>query len=252
MASDPLVLGFDTSAAFCAAVLLSGDEVLAERYEEMAKGQAERLMVMLEEVLAEAGAGWRDLAALGVGIGPGNFTGVRISVSAARGLALGLGIPAVGVSTLEAMALGTERPVLCGIDARRDMFYAQLFNSGGQSAPVLCGLDCVPWPHQRAMGTVIGHRAAELAEISGSTFRQPIYPPAEAIARIAWRRMQDIDLPRPAPIYLRPADAAPPRADRNSCKPGGRSPSDGKSPACPWRDQRTLRCETHRQFLPAF
>lgn len=91
MPSDPLILGFDTSAAHCAAVLLRGDMVLAAQHEDMTKGQAERLMPMLEQVLAEAGAGWGDLAALGVGIGPGNFTGVRISVSAARGLALGLG-----------------------------------------------------------------------------------------------------------------------------------------------------------------
>ena len=57
-------------------------------------------MPLLEDVLAEAGIGWRDLAAIGVGTGPGNFTGVRISVAAARGLALGLGIPAIGVTRL--------------------------------------------------------------------------------------------------------------------------------------------------------
>ena len=66
----------------------------------MAKGQAERLMPMLEELLAEAGIAWRIFAPLAVGTGPGNFTGVRISVAAARGLALGLGIPAIGVTRL--------------------------------------------------------------------------------------------------------------------------------------------------------
>ena len=90
---DPLILGFDTSAAHCAAALLCGEQCLAARHEDMTRGQAERLMPLLEDLLAEAGASWRDLARIGVGIGPGNFTGVRIAVSAARGLALSLKIP---------------------------------------------------------------------------------------------------------------------------------------------------------------
>ncbi|WP_444870364.1 tRNA (adenosine(37)-N6)-threonylcarbamoyltransferase complex dimerization subunit type 1 TsaB [Rhodobacter capsulatus] len=110
MRSEPLVLGFDTSAAHCAAALVRGGTVLATRAEDMAKGQAERLMPLLEELLAEAGLGWHDLDALGVGTGPGNFTGVRISVAAARGLALGLGIPAVGVSVFEALAQDAPPP----------------------------------------------------------------------------------------------------------------------------------------------
>ena len=90
MASDPLVLGFDTSAAHCAAALVRGDEIFASKALQMSRGQAEHLMPLLEEVLASAGVSWSDLDAIGVGIGPGNFTGIRISVSAARGLALGL------------------------------------------------------------------------------------------------------------------------------------------------------------------
>src|SRR5690606_26481369 len=128
---DPLVLGFDTSAAHCAAALLCAGEVRALRHEEMAKGQAERLMPLLEEMLAEAGAGWGDLAALGVGVGPGNFTGIRISVAAARGLALGLGIPAHGVSIFEALALDAPRPVAAVIDARRGLVYRQVFGAEG-------------------------------------------------------------------------------------------------------------------------
>ena len=88
------ILAFDTSAAHCAAALLLPDSLIL-RLEPMEKGQAERLMPMLEDVLAEGGLAWSDLKALAVGTGPGNFTGIRIAVSAARGLALGLGIPAV-------------------------------------------------------------------------------------------------------------------------------------------------------------
>jgi hypothetical protein len=79
------LLAFDTSAAHCAAALLC-DGVVSVKSESMDKGQAERLMPLLEEVLAEAGLDWHDLAAVAVGTGPGNFTGVRIAVAAARGL----------------------------------------------------------------------------------------------------------------------------------------------------------------------
>ncbi|MGB4829442.1 MAG: tRNA (adenosine(37)-N6)-threonylcarbamoyltransferase complex dimerization subunit type 1 TsaB, partial [Paracoccaceae bacterium] len=119
------VLAFDTSAAQCAAALLLPGGRCVSRREEMAKGQAERLIGMLQELLAEGGIGWRDLDALGVGTGPGNFTGVRISVAAARGFALALGIPALGVTRLEALAHGLPRPLTVLEDARRDEVYLQ-------------------------------------------------------------------------------------------------------------------------------
>ena len=84
---DSLALGFDTSAAHCAAALLRGDTVLAHLSEEMTKGQAERLFPLLEGLLAQTGLVWRNLDVIGVGIGPGNFTGIRIAVAAARGWA---------------------------------------------------------------------------------------------------------------------------------------------------------------------
>ncbi|MEN8738203.1 MAG: tRNA (adenosine(37)-N6)-threonylcarbamoyltransferase complex dimerization subunit type 1 TsaB, partial [Phaeobacter gallaeciensis] len=123
MKTEPLVLGFDTSAAHCAAALLRGDTVVAEALEPMTRGQAERLMPLLEEVLATGGATWADLDAIGVGVGPGNFTGIRIAVSAARGLALGLGVPAVGIDGFDARAATGTLP---GIPAPRDQVYAAL------------------------------------------------------------------------------------------------------------------------------
>jgi tRNA threonylcarbamoyl adenosine modification protein YeaZ len=110
--------------------LLLPDRVIL-REEAMATGQAERLMPLLEEVLAEAGIGWRDLSTLAVGTGPGNFTGVRIAVAAARGLALALGMPAVGVTRLEALAHGLPRPLRVIEDARRGMVYVQDFPATG-------------------------------------------------------------------------------------------------------------------------
>jgi tRNA threonylcarbamoyl adenosine modification protein YeaZ len=100
---SPTILYFDTSAAHCAAALLVNGEVTV-RIDDMARGQAEHLMVMLGDVLADAGLGWSDLSAIAVGTGPGNFTGIRISVAAARGVALGAGVPAIGVSGFETTA----------------------------------------------------------------------------------------------------------------------------------------------------
>jgi tRNA threonylcarbamoyladenosine biosynthesis protein TsaB len=194
-----VVLAFDTSAAHCAAALLLADGTCLLRHEEMAKGQAERLLPLLEELLAEAGLAWRDLTTLAVGTGPGNFTGVRISVAAARGLALSLGIPAIGVTRLEALAYGLPRPVTVIEDARRDEAYVQMFTAQGAEPALLCPIgDLVP------NGAVIGSGAALIG-------REALLAPCtlvEAIARIAVKR--NTDQPRPAPFYLRGADAAPP------------------------------------------
>ena len=184
-------MAFDTSAAHCAVALLCDDKVVL-RYEPMAKGQAERLMSLLEEMLAEAGIGWADLCAIGVGTGPGNFTGVRISVAAARGLALGLGIPALGVTALEAAAFGATLPAQVVLDARRDEVYAQSFTDHG------------PGPAQ-----LVAAAARPKGDVIGLGGMAPKFAIAEAIARITALRFR-APQPRPAPFYLRSADAAPP------------------------------------------
>jgi tRNA threonylcarbamoyladenosine biosynthesis protein TsaB len=194
-ASGPLILAFDTSAARCAAALLSGDRVLAARVEPMTKGQAERLLVLCEELLIDAGVAYADLDALGVGIGPGNFTGIRIAVSAARGLALGLGIPAVGVDAFDALREGHDGPCACAVDARRDQVFLQGYDNAGISTPALYDASGLP---------------AFTGPLIGAGGEPPAMPVAEAIARITARRFADSPA-RPAPLYLRPADAAPAR-----------------------------------------
>ena len=186
MPPERTVLAFDTSGPHVAVALCDGDVVLASRCEAMAKGQAERLMPLIGEVLAAAERDLQDVTLIAVGIGPGNFTGVRIAVSAARGLALGLDVPAVGVSGLEAAALDQPRPVTAVLPAPRGQSYVQRFDGG---APVLLSQDETPEP--------------------------PVAPTLDPealvrnIARIALRR--EGPQPRPAPLYLRPADAAPPK-----------------------------------------
>jgi tRNA threonylcarbamoyladenosine biosynthesis protein TsaB len=186
---DPILLAFDTSAAHCAAALLCAGKIHT-RIDEMARGQAEHLMPMLEEVLAAHGLAWRDLDAIGVGTGPGNFTGIRISVAAARGLALGLGIPAVGVSNFDAAAYGLPRPVDVLIPAPRDQAYAQRLTETGAEAPrLLTPEDARP----------------EVPALPR--------PAREMIANIAWIASEryETEATRPAPLYVRAADAAPSR-----------------------------------------
>ncbi|UWQ18691.1 tRNA (adenosine(37)-N6)-threonylcarbamoyltransferase complex dimerization subunit type 1 TsaB [Jannaschia sp. M317] len=198
--SDRTTLAFDTSAAHCAAAVVSGDRVLATRVEAMTKGQAERLMPLLEELLAEAGLGWDALDVIGVGTGPGNFTGTRIAVAAARGLALALGIPAEGVGAIEGHAAG--RAVTVALPAPRGLVHlghgAELRSQPGD-APLPDG-----WPTVLA-----GPAAAQVAADLGLRCA-PEVPLAASIAQIAASRAA-AGRPRPAPIYLRPADAAPAR-----------------------------------------
>jgi tRNA threonylcarbamoyladenosine biosynthesis protein TsaB len=203
-----MILGFDTSGPYCGGALWAGGEIIAAKHEDLAKGQAERLMVMLEEILAQAGVAWCDLEALGVGIGPGNFTGIRISVAAARGLAMGLGIPAVGVPLPEAAAEGTEGSVLACLDARREMAYCQGF--GGAAPDALTYLPIAEIPSAWAQpGLVCIGSAAEAVSAHLSVPHAPAaFAPAAAIARIAARRASP-DTPPPSPLYMRAPDAAP-------------------------------------------
>lgn len=194
--AQPVILGFDTSTSACRVAVLRGDQLLAAHSEDMTRGQAERLMVLCQEVLAECELHTSDLSAVGVGIGPGNFTGIRISVAAARGLALGLGIPAIGVSAFEALRFGIQGPCACAVDARRGQIYLQTFDDKGASKePMLCTTDTLP----SFEGPLIGQGDQD-----------PHYPQAVSICHIAGTKLRS-HKPRPAPLYIRPADAAPAR-----------------------------------------
>jgi tRNA threonylcarbamoyladenosine biosynthesis protein TsaB len=108
-----LVLAFDTATDRAASALVDGGEVLGERC-----SRASTLLADVDALLRQAGAQPHDLTGLAVGIGPGSFTGIRIGLAVARGLALALDVPAAGVSTLDALAAGAPgaTPV---IDAKR-------------------------------------------------------------------------------------------------------------------------------------
>ena len=127
------LLGFDTATTACSAALWADGAVVAHRRSEAAGRHAETLVPMLHEVAAEGGTTLAAVTRFAVTVGPGSFTGIRIGLATARGLALAGKRPLIGLSTLEVLAAGvpaTERdgPVLAALDAGRGRLYAQLFD----------------------------------------------------------------------------------------------------------------------------
>jgi len=125
-----LILAFETTAKAGSVALLEDGKLLAESYQNTGLTHSQTLMVMAEDMLKAAGKTVSDLTAVAVAEGPGSFTGVRIGVAAAKGLAWGGELPCYGVSTLEAMAetLGIWEGYVCPcMDARRSQVYNALF-----------------------------------------------------------------------------------------------------------------------------
>ncbi len=186
----------------------------------MARGQSEALMPMVTEVMAEAGVAFDGLDLLAATVGPGAFTGLRIGLAAARGMALALSIPCLGVTTLEAVAEGVPpaeregRTVLAALDAKRADLYVQLFSSDlePRSAPEAL----MPADLSRLVSgaAVVVGDAAEIAlealnDSGGDVLSSsaPGIADAARIAGIAARRWTPgMALEAPEPLYLRPPD----------------------------------------------
>lgn len=200
-----------------------GDACAARRAEPGPRGQAEAMVPMIQQCLDEAGIGFADLDVIAVTVGPGGFTGLRVALATARGLRLALSKPAVGLSTLEAIAAGVPeaaragRTILAVIDARRGEVFAQAFAPdltplteaivASPAEAARLALDRLGGPVVLA-GTgealVLPHLPGALAGMA------PAEPDAATIARLVARRpAPPADLPAPKPIYLRAPDARP-------------------------------------------
>lgn len=196
------VLGLECAGPWCAvAVVVPGAVRLRER--AVSTGQAEILMPMAEDVLVAAGLRWDDLTAVGVGIGPGNFTGLRIAVAAARGLALALDVPAVGVGLAEGRRLGLPGEVWVLEPGPADQVLVTPPDGPARLMTPEAASTCI------GSAPITGPGAARLARPASAL--PAAVPLAEAVARIAATRARHGPQPRPAPLYLRPPDAAPSR-----------------------------------------
>ncbi len=183
MILDENVIVFDTSDQYIAAALYRGKENIQTKVEFMAKGQAEALMSFLNKLLAASSLNWSDLSKIGVCTGPGNFTGIRISVSAARGLALGLEIPAIGVTSFEATLYGHGNENLALLPANKGFYYV---GSNSKNAKFISEDKIDPKNYKYI------NKPSPKVHL-------------ENIALLA----QEKKISRPVPCYIKPADAAP-------------------------------------------
>ncbi len=216
-----LVLAIDTALAACAAAVFdSRFGMLAAESLAMARGHAEALMPLVARVMDAAQTEFVELDRIAVTVGPGSFTGLRVGVSAARGIALASGKPAVGLSTLSAYAaphIAQEdgAAIMAAIDARHDRVYLQVFASSGRTlvGPQVAPVEEVVRTGLPAPVRVVGSAAGLIAARWPGDQAPPLIvapddaPAIEWVARIgAAAAGTDAS---PTPLYLRPPDARP-------------------------------------------
>jgi N6-L-threonylcarbamoyladenine synthase len=209
-----IILALDTAGVDCAAALYDSgrNTMLGEASDMIGKGHAEHLMGIVDRVMDQAGLALSAVDRIAVTIGPGSFTGIRVGVAAARGFALSLGVPAVGITTLAVMAEAQRqktpgRPVLTAMDAKRNEIYLQAFNADGE-----------PLDEARAVTVEEAQTVAAAfdGEITGSatpllkpdaTGDHANHFPISLVARLG--AAADPSAGKPKPLYLRGPDAKP-------------------------------------------
>lgn len=211
-----MILSIDTCLGASAIAILDADRVLAARAEPMTRGHQERIGILARETAEAAGVAFADLSRIAVTVGPGSFTGLRVGLAFAKGLATALSIPCVGVNTLESLAFGTKGFAVALIDARMSQVYIQAFVDGAAvMAPDALGLGEAAARlvelHPGGPTTLIGSGASLLADVlKGATILTPAAPDPVAIARLAAKRPAPVHAPRP--LYLRAPYATLPAA----------------------------------------
>lgn len=201
-----IVLAIDTCLFACSVAVVDGERVLARRVEPMSRGHQERLAPLVQEAMAEAGLGFDKLERIGVTVGPGSFTGLRVGLAFAKGLASALSIPAVGIGALEALADTERGSVVAVLDAKRGQVYLQAFSDGVPvSAPDALPIEtAAARVAEFAPDTLIGTGAALLAGVRpGAKIIEADVTDPVAVARLAALRSP---VP-PRPLYLRAPDA---------------------------------------------
>jgi tRNA threonylcarbamoyladenosine biosynthesis protein TsaB len=219
-----LILAIDTALDACAAAVLDTDasKIIAQESQAMKRGHAEALMPLIARVMKASGIAFTSLDRVAVTTGPGSFTGLRVGLSAARGIALAADKPVVGLTTLTAYAAPfvgehSAHPIISAIDARHDHVYFQVVSGDGGSlikpkvAPIEEALEASRFgaPH------LVGNAARILADRWPSDAPTPVrvdVQPAPDITWVAWLGAAVNPETAPArPYYLRAPDAKPPK-----------------------------------------
>ena len=203
-----LTLAIDTAASFCSACVLdtAADRVLAKEERDIGRGHAEQLMEVVDGVIRSAGIDYADLGRIGVAVGPGSFTGIRVGVAAARGFGLALGCPVSGVTTLEALAADAvalaDGPVTVAVQGGRGQIFMQSFDATGMplGEPGAVAEEDASVPD--SVMSLAGNAAAALAGDHSLFFADRATGSIETVARLAVRSNRT-----PVPLYLRGADA---------------------------------------------
>jgi tRNA threonylcarbamoyladenosine biosynthesis protein TsaB len=216
------VLAIDTALGACAAAVFDTEhgEIAASESVAMIRGHAEALVPLVKRVMDQASVSFPDIDRVAVTVGPGSFTGLRVGIAAARGIALAADRPVVGVSTLAAyaaphMAADDTVPVVAAIDARHSHAYLQVFSPGGRNvtAPRLATLAEAVQSAAEAPSCVVGSAADLVADALSRTGIVPLAVDASPAPDIAWVARMGAVVPEgpssPAPLYLRAADAQP-------------------------------------------
>lgn len=194
-----MILAFDSSATHIGVTIGTTSHEFS-KLEIMQKGQVEALFDIISQVLKETDADWSDIKKIAVGVGPGNFTGIRLSISAAKGLALSLNIPVIGVSRLAAMAWQTKGEKHIVLDARQEKVYLQSFKNGiPNSEPSLTTKASIP-----SDDLIIEESLSD--QINGSIFDLRCL--TKNMAAMAQENLHNT---LPVPLYIRTPDAAPGR-----------------------------------------
>ena len=223
--SSPVILAIDSATTGCSVCVWQNGVVLAQDVKEMARGQAEVLIPMARDALRKAKIEAKALNAIAVTNGPGAFTGLRIGLAGARGLALSLNIPCVGITTLEALAHATtrherqDRVVVACVESKRADIYVQTFSTDLEPLSEPLAVDGPAlYVLLRDLGEVllVGDAAARAHDmLAGEDLKvtmsqAPALPDPALIARLAADRIEGAKTPQP--LYLRPPDAKLPKA----------------------------------------
>ena len=217
-----LILAIDTALDACAAAILDTEagELIARESQAMKRGHAEALMPLIGRVIAQSGIAFASLDRIAVTTGPGSFTGLRVGLSAARGIALAANIPVVGVTTLTAYAApivsqNLEPPVVSAIDARHDHVYFQVVSGNGSALvrPRVISITEALNSWRFGAPYIVGNAATLLAERWPSHAVPPFKVDPQAAPDIAWVGWLGAAVsPNTAParpFYLRAPDAKP-------------------------------------------